>query len=222
MLKLLDINKTFMLGVEEIEVLKGVNLEVSQGDLLSIMGSSGSGKSTLMNIIGLLDNPTKGTYLFNRSDVSSLDDDALSAFRNEQIGFVFQAFNLMSQMTAEENIGVPLAYRGVAPNKARQRARAMLGKVGLGERADYLPNRLSGGQKQRVAIARALVGNPSVILADEPTGALDSTTAQEVMKLLIELNEKDDITIVIITHDPKVARQCGRQTHISDGVLRED
>ncbi|MCY3802868.1 MAG: ABC transporter ATP-binding protein [Gammaproteobacteria bacterium] len=221
MLELVDIEKTFVLGSVEIEVLRKINLEVRQGDLLSIMGPSGSGKSTLMNILGLLDLPTTGKYLLKQRDVSSMNDDELSLFRNQQIGFIFQSFNLMPQLTALENVGVPLAYRGIAPNEARQRARALLEKVGLGERADHMPSRLSGGQKQRVAIARALVGAPGVILADEPTGALDSATAQEVMELLIQLNENDHITIVIITHDSRVASQCARQTYISDGVLRE-
>ena len=221
MLKLLDIEKSFMLGTVKIEVLRGINLEVRDGDLLSIMGASGSGKSTLMNILGLLDHPTNGTYLLNDRDVSSMDDDGLSTFRNQQIGFIFQSFNLMPQLTSLENVGVPLAYRGIHPNEARDRSQALLEKVGLLERADYLPGRLSGGQKQRVAIARALVGKPAVIFADEPTGALDADTAREVMELLIQLNKNDHITIVIITHDPWVAKQCSRQTHISDGVLHE-
>ena len=221
MLKLLNIKKSFPLGTERVEILNGVNLEVQAGDLLSIMGSSGSGKSTLMNILGLLDHPTEGTYLLNDRDASAMDDDDLSALRNLQIGFVFQSFNLMPQLTALENIGVPLVYRGTDLDEIRERSRVLLERVGLGDRADYMPNRLSGGQKQRVAIARALVGEPAVILADEPTGALDAVTAQEVMELLTELNTNDRMTTVIITHDPWVADQCPRQTRLRDGVIRE-
>ena len=222
MLKLVDIKKTFPVGTVEVEVLRGIDLEVKTGDLLSIMGSSGSGKSTLMNIIGLLDRPTAGSYLLGDRDTSSMDDDELSDFRNRQIGFVYQSFNLMPQLTALENIGVPLAYRGVALDEIRQRARVLLEKVGLDGWANYLPNRLSGGQKQRVAIARALVGNPALLLADEPTGALDSSTAQEVMEFFIQLNEENRITTVIITHDPWVAGQCTRQTRIDNGMLHEE
>ncbi len=222
MLKLLDIQKSFMLGTVQIKVLHGVNLEVEKGDLLSIMGPSGSGKSTLMNILGLLDRPTSGSYLLGSDrDVNSMNDDELSTYRNQQIGFVFQSFNLMPQLTAMENIEIPLLYRGVDLDEIRQRSQVLLEKVGLGDRGNYLPSQLSGGQKQRVAIARALVGRPQVILADEPTGALDTATAHEVMELLVQLNADDHITTIIITHDPWVANQCTRQTHISDGRLDE-
>ncbi len=221
MLQLVGIEKSFMLGSVEIKVLRGVDLEVAEGDFLSIMGPSGSGKSTLMNIIGLLGRPTAGAYLLHGSDVWSMNDDQLSAFRNRQIGFVFQSFNLMPYLTALENVGLSLVYRGVGAREAKRRSMAMLEKVGMGDRTDHLPGQLSGGQKQRVAIARALVGEPAVILADEPTGALDTATAGEVMELLIRLNEEERITIVIITHDSDVAAQCRRRTRINDGMLVE-
>ncbi len=221
MLQLIDIRKSYLLGTVEVEVLRGVDLEVDAGDLLSVMGPSGSGKSTLMNIIGLLGRPTDGTFLLDGRDVWSMNDDQLSAFRNRQIGFVFQSFNLMEHLTAIENVGLSLVYRGASPADVRRRSLDMLERVGMGERADHRPGQLSGGQRQRVAIARALVGAPSVILADEPTGALDASTANEVMDLLVELNSRDGITIVIITHDPGVAAKCARQTVIDDGSLVE-
>ena len=221
MLRLVDIGKSFRLGTLSVEVLRGVNLEVAEGDLLSIMGASGSGKSTLLNIIGLLGKPTAGSYFVNGRDVLSMNDDTLSSFRNASIGFVFQSFNLLDRLTALENVGVPLVYRGLGRGSIRSRARAMLEKVGMGDRLGHTPDRLSGGQKQRVAIARALVGGPSVVLADEPTGALDSDTANEVMDLLIQLNVEERITILIITHDAAIARRCTRQSTIGDGVLRE-
>ena len=219
MLRLVDIQKSFRLGTIDVEVLRGVDLEVAEGELLSIMGPSGSGKSTLMNIVGLLGRPTAGSYFLDGRDVSSMKDRELSAFRNTHIGFVFQSFNLLDHLTALENVAVPLVYRGMGRGEIRRRAKAMLGKVGMEDRLGHKPDQLSGGQKQRVAIARALVGQPSVVLADEPTGALDSDTAEEVMQLLIRLNREDRITILIITHDPAVARRCERQTQIGEGVL---
>ena len=219
MLRLVDIQKSFRLGTLDVEVLCGVDLEVAAGDLLSIMGPSGSGKSTLMNIIGLLGRPTAGSYFLDGRDVSSMKDRELSAFRNMHIGFVFQSFNLLDHLTALENVAVPLVYRGLGRGEIRRRARAMLEKVGMEDRLGHKPDQLSGGQKQRVAIARALVGEPAVVLADEPTGALDSDTAEEVMQLLIRLNREERNTIVIITHDPLIARQCTRQTLIRDGLL---
>ena len=221
MLRLVDIGKSFRLGTLSVEVLRGVNLEVAEGDLLSIMGASGSGKSTLLNIIGLLGKPTAGSYFVNGRDVLSMNDDTLSSFRNASIGFVFQSFNLLDRLTALENVGVPLVYRGLGRESIRSRARTMLEKVGMGDRLGHTPDQLSGGQKQRVAIARALVGGPSVVLADEPTGALDSDTANEVMDLLIQLNVEERVTILIITHDAAIARRCTRQSTIGDGVLRE-
>ena len=219
MLRLVDIQKSFRLGTIDVEVLRGVNLEVAEGELLSIMGPSGSGKSTLMNIIGLLGRPTAGSYFLDGRDVSSMKDRELSAFRNMHIGFVFQSFNLLDHLTALENVAVPLVYRGLGRGEIRRRAREMLEKVGMEDRLGHKPDQLSGGQKQRVAIARALVGKPSVVLADEPTGALDSDTADEVMQLLIRLNREDRITILIITHDLLVSRLCERQTMIRGGAL---
>ncbi len=222
MLELADIRKTFRLGPVEVEVLKGVRLNVAAGDFLSIMGPSGSGKSTLMNILGLLGRATGGTYRVNEREVSAMTDAELSEFRNAHIGFVFQAFNLLGHLTAEENVGLPLVYRGLGGRETRRRARAILGKVGMEDRLDHKPDQLSGGQKQRVAIARALVGEPSVVLADEPTGALDSNTADDVMRLLTRLNREDGISIVIITHDPVISLQCRRRALIRDGALVEE
>ncbi|TGG86798.1 MAG: ABC transporter ATP-binding protein [Aphanocapsa feldmannii 288cV] len=221
MLQLVDVEKSYRLGAMSIQVLRGVCLEVAKGDLLSIMGPSGSGKSTLMNIIGLLGRPTAGSYFLNGRNVRLMKDRELSACRNANIGFVFQSFQLLGHLTALENVAVPLVYRGMGRAEIRRRARTILEKVGMGERTGHKPGQLSGGQKQRVAIARALVGDPAVVLADEPTGALDEETADEVMQLLIQLNQEDGITVVIITHDPSIARQCTRQTRICDGVLRE-
>ena len=222
MLALTDIHKTYRLGPVEVEALKGVDLSVETGDLISIMGPSGSGKSTLMNILGLLDRPTSGSYRVGGRDVSTMNDRELSAFRNAHIGFVFQSFNLLGHLTALENTALPLVYRGLSRRETRRRAQDILGKVGMGDRMDHRPDQLSGGQKQRVAIARALVGTPSAVLADEPTGALDSDNADEVMQLLIRLNREEQVAVVIITHDPLVSVQCRRRALIRDGVLLED
>ena len=222
MLQLSGIRKTFTVGPVEVEVLKGIDLRVGAGDLVSIMGPSGSGKSTLMNILGLLDRPTSGSYRLDGRDVSTMNDRELSELRNENIGFVFQSFNLLGHLTALENTGLPLVYRGTGRQEARHLAQDILEKVGMGSRLDHRPDQLSGGQKQRVAIARALVGTPSAVLADEPTGALDSDTAEEVMQLLIRLNREERVAVVIITHDPTVSMQCSRRVLIRDGVLLED
>ncbi len=222
MLELADIRKSFRLGPVEVEVLKGIDLRVEAGDLMSIMGPSGSGKSTLMNILGLLGRPTAGSYRIDGRDVSTMNDRELSAFRNRHIGFVFQSFNLLGHLTAQENAALPLVYRGLAQREVRRRARDMLEKVGMSDRLDHRPDQLSGGQKQRVAIARALVGTPSAVLADEPTGALDSDTAEEVMQLLMRLNREEGIAVVVITHDPTVSLQCRRRALIRDGELLED
>ncbi len=219
MLRLVDIYKSFRLGTLTVEVLQGVDLHVAEGDLLSIMGPSGSGKSTLMNIIGLLGRPSSGSYFLQGRNVSSMKDRELSAFRNAHIGFVFQSFNLLDHLTALENVAVPLVYRGLGRAEIRRRASEILEKVGMKDRIGHKPDQLSGGQKQRVAIARALVGAPSVVLADEPTGALDSVTADEVMDLLLQLNRDERITILIITHDSVIAHLCTRQVMIRDGVL---
>ena len=222
MLELADVRKTYKLGPVDVEVLKDIHLDVATGDLLSIMGPSGSGKSTLMNILGLLGRPSAGTYRVSGRDVSTMNDRELSAFRNAHIGFVFQSFNLLDHLTALENAALPLIYRGLARREVRRQAQDILEKVGMGDRLDHKPDQLSGGQKQRVAIARALVGKPSAVLADEPTGALDSDTADEVMRLLIRLNREERIAVVIITHDPLVSMQCRRRALIRDGVLFED
>ena len=221
MLQLKGVQKSFALGTIKVEVLRNICLDVSGGDLVSIMGSSGSGKSTLMNIIGLLSQPTAGTYRLRGREVSKMTDDEISAYRNENIGFVFQSFNLMRHLTAVDNVALPLIYRGLKRSEWEPRAVDMLNQVGLGARVAYKPDRLSGGQRQRVAIARALVGNPSVVLADEPTGALDEETANEVMQLLIQMNKEERVTMVIITHDIDVARQCRRLVRLEEGVLRQ-
>ena len=221
MLKLENIRKTFKIGPIDVEVLKGVSLKIEQGELFSIMGSSGCGKSTLMNIIGLLDKPTEGVYTINGQAVASLNDNQLSGIRNERIGFVFQSFYLLSRLTALENVGIPLVYRGMNKRRIHDRSHEFLKKVDMGDRAHHKPNALSGGQQQRVAIARALAGTPSIILADEPTGALDTKVGQDIMNLFSQLNEQEGITIVIITHDPNIARQCKRCVEMKDGLLYE-
>ncbi len=221
MLRLTDVRRSYRIGPVTTEVLRGVDLEVNAGDLMSIMGPSGSGKTTLMNIIGLLDRPSSGACVLDGRDVSGLQDDELAALRNRHIGFVFQSFHLLPQMTALENVCLPLVYRGAGRPAMRRHAQEILKRVGMADRIDHRPDQLSGGQKQRVAIARALVGEPALVLADEPTGALDTDTADEVMALLRQLNEERGITILIITHDPSVADRCARRTRISDGRLFE-
>ena len=221
-LRLADVRKTYAVGPTEVEVLRGVDLQVQAGDLLAITGPSGSGKSTLMNIIGLLDRPTSGVHLLEGRDVLSMDDDRLSATRNARIGFVFQSFHLLPRLTALENVGLPLVYRRLGDAEVRRRCLAALAPLGMAERAGHKPSELSGGQQQRVAIARALVGAPAVLLADEPTGALDQDTGREIMQLFIRLNEEQGLTVIVITHDPEIARQCRRHARIEGGVLREE
>jgi putative ABC transport system ATP-binding protein len=221
MLRLLDICKTYKIGPEEVEVLKGVSMTVEKGELLSIMGPSGSGKSTLMNIVGLLDKPTSGSCFIEETRIAYDDDRVLSTIRNREIGFVFQSYNLLPRKTAIENVGIPLVYRGMKGSAMKERSMEYLKKVDMDKWAYHRPNELSGGQQQRVAIARALVGNPTIILADEPTGALDTHTGQEILTFFKQLNEKDGITFVIITHDPNIARQCKRMVELRDGVIME-
>ena len=221
LIELVGIRKAYMVGQISAEVLRGVNLEVHRGDFLSIMGPSGCGKSTLMNILGLLDRPGDGSYRFDGVDTAGMSDRRCSDIRNASIGFVFQSFYLLPRLTAWENVGVPLVYRGLPPHRIRQRACEMLDTVGMADRANHRPNMLSGGQQQRVAIARALVAEPLVVLADEPTGALDAATAQEILEQLVELNARDGMTVIIITHDRQVAHQCTRRTRMVDGSLRE-
>ena len=221
MLRLIDIEKSYTLGAAEIDVLRRVNLKIREGDLLSITGPSGSGKTTLMNVLGLLSQPTAGTYLLRGQDVSSMDDDTLSAFRQRAHRL---RVPVLQPDAAPDGPGEHRPAAGLprpGPGEIARRSRAMLEKVGMKGRSRHLPSQLSGGQRQRVAIARALVGEPAVILADEPTGTLDSGAAREVMELLVELNARDRITVVIITHDDSIARRCARHTRLMDGVLRE-
>ena len=219
--RLAGVHRSYDTGPVSVEVLRGVDLRVDRGDLTAVMGPSGSGKSTLMNIIGLLDRPTRGQYLLKGREIGSMRDDELAALRNVAIGFVFQSFHLLPRLNAWQNVGLPLVYRGAGREEIRRRATAMLEKVGLEARAAHRPSELSGGQRQRVAIARALVGEPEILLADEPTGALDAETGQEIMRLLIELNTDEGVTAIVITHDDAVAAQCGRQVRIRNGQLRE-
>ena len=218
MIRLKNINKSFILGEEKVNALDDINLEITKGDFIAIIGPSGSGKSTLMNILGLLDVPDSGEYLLDGKEVSKLSDNELSEIRNKKIGFVFQNFNLLSKMNAVENIQVPLFYRGITDKESKQKAYEVLEKVGLKGKEHHLPLQLSGGQQQRVAIARAIVGEPEIILADEPTGALDSKTSEEIMELLKKLNENGQ-TIILITHDMNVAKKAKRIIKILDGNL---
>jgi putative ABC transport system ATP-binding protein len=218
-IELKEIEKVYQMGEVEVYALRGASLAVERGEMMTIMGPSGSGKSTMMNIIGCLDQPTSGTYLLEGEDVSRLHDDQLAAIRNQQIGFVFQTFNLLARTTALENVMLPLIYAGVGRAERQRRAQEALETVGLGHRLDHLPTELSGGQQQRVAIARALVNNPSIILADEPTGNLDSKSGEEVMVVLQELNREGDMTVVLVTHDPTIAQHTGRIIHLHDGEI---
>ena len=217
---LAGVKKRYTVGPVATEVLRGVDLDIRAGELVSITGASGSGKSTLMNIMGLLDRPTSGSCSVGGRGVSAMSDDELSDIRNRTIGFVFQSFRLLPRLTAWENVALPLTYRGIDGPEARARAKSMLGKVGMAERAEHRPDQLSGGQQQRVAIARALVGSPAVVLADEPTGSLDPETGEEIMRLFAQLN-CEGIAVVVITHDRSVARQCTRNARLVNGVITE-
>ena len=219
-LELKNVYKTYIQGNMEVPVLKDINLSVEEGEYVAIMGPSGSGKSTLMNIIGCLDKPTSGTYELAGENVEKLKDKELSDLRLKSIGFVFQSFHLMPRESAAENVALPLSYAGVKKKERKERAKKALERVGLGERVDFKPTQLSGGQKQRVAIARAMVNNPKILLADEPTGALDSKSGAQVMELFEKLNE-EGVTIVMITHDPKIAAHAKRVIRIIDGVIYE-
>jgi len=222
LLELKNITKQYQLGPVTVDTLKGINLTIYEGDMVSIVGASGCGKSTLMNIIGFLDKPTSGDYLIEGQKTKDLSDNDLSRLRNEKIGFVFQSYNLLQRLDILENVAVPLLYRGWPRSRIVARAREMLARVGMGDREDHTPNELSGGQQQRVAIARALAGNPSLILADEPTGALDVKTSADIMALFEELHEKEGITIVLITHDVEIAEDCPRRVLLRDGIVAED
>ena len=216
-----DLWKTYTMGDEEIHALRGVSIQIDKGEYVAIMGPSGSGKSTLMNLIGCLDTPSKGTYLLNEKQVSTMNDNELARIRNEEIGFVFQTFNLLPRATALHNVELPLVYAGISSKERLDRAKAALEKVELGSRMNHKPNELSGGQRQRVAIARALVNNPSILLADEPTGNLDSKNGEAVMALLDELHQAGS-TICMVTHDPRYADFAQRKIFMFDGRVVDE
>ncbi|HEV3036504.1 MAG TPA: ABC transporter ATP-binding protein [Candidatus Angelobacter sp.] len=216
-----DLWKTYQMGAEQVHALRGVSVSMDRGEYVAIMGPSGSGKSTLMNLIGCLDTPTKGRYWLNGNLVSDLDDDELARIRNKEIGFVFQTFNLLARATALHNVELPLIYSGTPSQERIERAKGALRAVDLEDRMNHKPNELSGGQRQRVAIARALVNNPSIILADEPTGNLDSQTGSEIMALFADLHRKGN-TIVLVTHEADIAENAHRVVHIKDGVVASD
>lgn len=221
LIELKGINKTYKNGDQELRVLKDIDLEVEKGEFVAIMGPSGSGKSTLMNVIGLLDRPTSGDYFLEGQEVGNLSEKKLARVRNEQIGFVFQQFFLLSKLNAFQNVELPLIYAGVHPAKRKEIAEQYLEKVELGSRMHHLPSELSGGQKQRVAIARALVNQPAIVLADEPTGALDTKTGEQIMDLLTKLN-REGKTIIMVTHEPEIAAFANRRIVIRDGVISSD
>lgn len=221
LISLKNICRSYRNGEQELQVLKNVNLEIGEGEFVAIMGPSGSGKSTLMNTIGMLDTPTSGEYYLEGQEVARLGEKQLAQVRNQQIGFVFQQFFLLSKMDAVQNVELPLIYAGVPAAQRRKLAEEYLSKVELTDRIHHLPSELSGGQKQRVAIARALVNDPSIILADEPTGALDTKTGSQIMELLVELNEEGK-TIIMVTHEPEIAAYAKRQIVIRDGVISSD
>lgn len=216
-----DIRKSYFLGRNELPVLKGLNLAINPNEYVALMGPSGSGKSTLMNILGCLDTPTSGNYILNGQDVSKMEDNDLADVRNKEIGFVFQQFNLMPRLNALENVGIPLIYAGVSKKERMERAMEMLGKVGLQDRADHKPNELSGGQCQRVAIARALINNPAIILADEPTGNLDSKTSEEIMEMFATIHSSGN-TVVLVTHEEDIAEHAMRIVRLLDGIIESD
>ena len=221
LIETVDLWKTYVMGSEEIHALRGVSVQIDRGEYVAIMGPSGSGKSTLMNLIGCLDTPSKGSYLLNGRQVGEMNDNELARIRNEEIGFVFQTFNLLPRATALRNVELPLVYAGVPAKHREQRAKAALDKVELTSRMSHRPNELSGGQRQRVAIARALVNNPSILLADEPTGNLDSKTGQEIMSLFERLHHAGN-TIILVTHEADVAAFARRSIHLRDGQVEND
>lgn len=220
-IRLRDIKKIYKMGGQELAALNGINLDVKRGEFAALMGPSGSGKSTLMNILGCLDRPTVGSYKLEGKEVAHLSDDELAVMRNKHIGFVFQNFNLLSRISSLENVALPLVYAGVGASERRKRAQQVLEAVGLGDRAEHLPNELSGGQRQRVAIARALVNNPEIIMADEPTGNLDTKSTKEIMEIFQEMHGRGK-TIILVTHEPEIAVCANRQLLVRDGVITRD
>ena len=220
-IRLRDIKKIYKMGGQELAALNGINLDIKRGEFAALMGPSGSGKSTLMNILGCLDRPTVGSYELEGKEVAHLSDDELAVMRNKHIGFVFQNFNLLSRISSLENVALPLVYAGVGASERRKRALQVLEAVGLGDRAGHLPNELSGGQRQRVAIARALVNNPEIIMADEPTGNLDTKSTKEIMEIFQKMHGRGK-TIILVTHEPEIAVCANRQLLVRDGVITRD
>jgi len=221
LIKITNIKRDFPLGNEIVYVLKGIDLEIKKGEYVALMGPSGSGKSTLMNILGCLDTPTSGTYILNGKHVSEMQDDELAGIRNKEIGFVFQTFNLMPRTTAIDNVALPMVYAGFSKSERIERATEVLTQVGLDDRMDHKPNQLSGGQRQRVAVARALVNRPSIILADEPTGNLDSKTSVEIMNLFNEIHTNGN-TVILVTHEEEIAAYAHRIIRLRDGIIESD
>ena len=222
LVELKDIHKSFSMGKEEVEILHGISLSLEKGEFVAMMGPSGSGKSTTMNILGCLDKPTSGTYFLNGQSINDLEGDDLAVIRNSTIGFVFQGFNLLQKTSAIENVELPLLYAGMAKKERRERAKEALIQMGLEDRLYHEPTQLSGGQQQRVAIARGIVNRAPIIMADEPTGNLDSKTSDEIMKLFKKINEEDGITILLVTHEPEVAAYAKRIVHFKDGLVTSD
>lgn len=221
LIQITNIKRDFVLGNEIVYVLKGIDLEINKGEYVALMGPSGSGKSTLMNLLGCLDTPTSGSYILNGKDVSKMHDDELAEIRNKEIGFVFQTFNLLPRTTALDNVALPMVYAGFSKSERKVRAEEVLNQVGLADRMDHQPNQLSGGQRQRVAVARALVNNPSIILADEPTGNLDSKTSEEIMKLFGDIHKLGN-TVIVVTHEEEVAAYAHRIIRLRDGMVESD
>jgi len=216
-----DIGKTYVMGSEKVHALKSITLDIRKNEYVALMGPSGSGKSTLMNLLGCLDTPSKGKYLLNGTDVSTMEDDELAEVRNKEIGFVFQTFNLLPRLTSLDNVALPLVYSGLNKSRRHEKANKALTAVNLGDRVDHKPNELSGGQRQRVAIARALVNNPAIILADEPTGNLDTKTSIEIMAILEEIHKQGN-TIILVTHEPDIAEHAHRIIRLRDGLVEKD